>query len=34
MAKVFDAINTRLAAWIAAQPMFFTASAPTAPAVT
>ncbi len=28
MAKVFDAIDARLAAWIARQPMFFVATAP------
>jgi hypothetical protein len=29
MAKVFDAIDARLAAWIARQRMFFVATAPT-----
>src|SRR6478672_13256222 len=28
MGKVFDGIDERLAAWIAAQPLFFVASAP------
>ena len=28
MGKIFDAIDERLERWIAAQPMFFVASAP------